>query len=117
LGNSVAAWYLVELEVPYGLCLLGEEDYPKPETWKFDTGNMGGNWLTSPSSLDGFTVTFMSNGQIGVYPGHSFRLGTLWFIPYADPDQYSEHVVPFKIYSDRADPVRGKLKVRVEDVL
>lgn len=62
-------------------------------------------------------MTFMSNGQIGAYPGHSLRLGTLWFIPYADPDKYSEHIVPFKIYSDRSDLVRCELKVRVEGVL
>ncbi len=41
----------------------------------------------------------------------------MWFIPYADPDKYSEHVGPFKIYSDRSDPVRGKLKVGIEGVL
>ena len=117
LGNSVAAWYLVELEIPYGLCLLNDEDYSKPETREIEAETTGGNWLKSLSSLDGFMVTFKSNVQIGVYPGHSLRLGTLWFIPYADPDQYSVHVITFKIYSDRAEPVRGELKVRVECVL
>jgi len=113
-GKTVSRWFVVEVLLPAGICIVDEEmGYVEGTSWGPAPDTGGGTWDTVSRPAD-LRVLFRSNGAVASFPNVPLRLGTVWHE--SGRVGLGEFTIPYTIHTERGEPVNDILKVAVESL-